>query len=164
MYEEDTNKDDNADGVFQIIEFMGMQNIADELEQRELDEIGMQVIEEYEEDLESREDWQEQNEEALKLAKQTKESKTFPWSGASNVKFPLISQAALNFNARAFPEVVQGDRVCKAIVVGDDPDEAKVDRAERVSDYMSYQLTNVVPNWESDTDKLLLMFPSHDRR
>jgi len=158
MYEE--NEEDNKKGsIFKVIEFMGMDNIADELEKDELDKIGMQVIEDFEEDDDSREEWLKQNEDAIDLARQVREGKSFPWVNASNVKFPLVGQAAMQFNARAYPEVIQGDKIVKAAVLGDDPQEQKAERADRVSTYMSYQLSDEIPNWEGDTDKLLLMLP-----
>ena len=158
MYEEN-EKDNKKGSIFKVIEFMGMDNIADNLEQDDLDKIGMQVMEDFEDDEASREDWLEQNNEAIKLAKQVREGKTFPWTNASNVKFPLVGQAAMQFNARAYPEVIQGDKIVKASVIGEDPQELKAERADRVSTHMSWQLSEEIPNWEGDTDKLLLMLP-----
>jgi len=159
-YTTDDTEEDKKGSASRIIELMGMDNIADDLEDNELRDIGEKVIEEYEEDEESRREWLETNQEALKLARQCREAKTFPWTGASNVKYPLIGQAAMNFNARAYPEIVQGDKIVKAKVIGnDDADESKAARAERISTFMSYQLNEQIPNWESDTDKLLIMLP-----
>lgn len=142
-----------------IIKFMGMDNIAVEIEPQELKEIGIRAKEDFETDLASMDEWIDNYQEALKMAKQVREKKTFPWINASNVKVPLIGQAAMNFNARAYPEIVQGDKVVKAKVVGGDKDEAKANRAERISKHMSYQLLDEMPNWERDTDKLLIMLP-----
>ncbi len=125
-YTTDDTEEDKKGSASRIIELMGMDNIADDLEENELRDIGEKVIEEYEEDEESRREWLETNQEALKLARQCREAKTFPWTGASNVKYPLIGQAAMNFNARAYPEIVQGDKIVKAKVIGnDDADEIK---------------------------------------
>lgn len=151
--------EESSEGVSLIIEMMGEDNIATMLSQGELDAIGRKCLEDYETDFDSLDDWLEVNEKALKLAKQTAEAKTFPWRNASNVKVPLIGQAAMNFNARAYPEIVQGDKVVKAKVIGKDPGDAKADRADRISEHMSYQLLDEMPNWESDTDKLLIMLP-----
>jgi len=121
--------------------FIQSENIADDLDQRTLDEIGITVIDEYEEDYSSLDEWREANKEALDLAKQSRE------------------QAAISFNARAYPEVIKGDKVVKAQVVGSDPDDAKEERAVRVSDFMSWQLIEQIPNWEGDTDSLLMQLP-----
>ena len=142
-----------------IIRMMGMDNIAIDMDHNELMRIGQKCRENYETDENSLTEWRDTNDEAMKLAKQVRETKTFPWRNASNVKVPLIGQAAMNFNARAYPEVVQGDKVVKAKVIGEDPDEQKAKRADRISEHMSYQLLDEMPNWEGDTDKLLIMLP-----
>ena len=152
--------DSSSSGELKVIEFMGMDNIANELEKQQLDDIGDKCKKDFDTDMESMDEWFKQYEAALKLAKQVREKKTFPWHNASNVKIPLIGQAAMNFNARAYPEIIQGDQVVKAKVVGkDDPDESKADRAARISEHMSYQLLDEIPNWEADMDKLLIMLP-----
>ena len=154
---DDSYEDD--DSGLTVMDMMEMDNIAEYLTDQQLAEIGSQAKDDYEEDYASLDEYFDEYEEALKLAKQVREKKTFPWDGAANVKIPLISQAAMEFNARAYPEVVQGDQVVKAKVVGKDPDETKADRASRVSDFMSYQILEQMPHWESDTDKLLMVLP-----
>lgn len=142
-----------------LFQYAQENNLAKDMDHNELNNIGVKVIEDYEEDETSLDEWRKQNKEGLELARQITTKKTWPWEDASNIKFPLIGQAAMNFNARAYPEVVQGDKVVKARIIGEDPDSAKADRAERISDHMSYQLTEEIPNWEIDTDKLLIQLP-----
>lgn len=99
-------------------------------------------------------------EEWTKLAKQTREMKTYPWPKASNIKFPLLTTAAMQFAARAYPSLVPSDgQVVKSKVIGDDPDGSKEDMAVRVSKFMSYQLLTEMKGWEEDMDKLLIMLP-----
>ena len=147
------------DGISRLMEFMGMNNIAEEVDADKLKRIGMDVIDQMEEDYDSCSNWRDTHEDAMKLAKQVREEKTWPWTGAASIKYPLIGQAAMNFNARAYPEIVQGDRVAKARVIGDDQDQAKQDRSDRISEHMSYQLLEEIPNWDSDTDKLTMILP-----
>lgn len=142
-----------------LFEFAESQNIAADMDQDELNLMGEEVFEDYEEDESSLDQWREQYKKGVNLANQLAESKTWPWKDASNVKYPLIGQAAMNFNARAYPEIVQGDKVVKADIVGEDPGSDKANRAERISDHMNYQLTAEIPNWEQDTDKLLIQLP-----
>jgi hypothetical protein len=71
-----------------------------------LHKIAEQVLTGYESDEMSREDWMKNNKEWLKLALLIRENKTFPWPKASNVKFPLIATAAMQFSARAYPSLV----------------------------------------------------------
>lgn len=82
------------------------------------------------------------------------------WCGnCANVKHPLIATAAIQFASRAYPEIVKGVDVVKARVVGEDPEGKKEQRAKRVSNHMSWQLTEQITEWDEDTDKLLHSLP-----
>lgn len=135
-------------------------NIADTLKTEELEKISAQVSEGFEYDMRSREEWEKNLDDWTKLALQVKEEKTFPWYGASNVKYPLLSTAAMQFNARAYPSLVPatGD-VVKCVTIGKDATGQKLERAKRVSSFMSYQLLHEMDGWEEEMDKLLIMLP-----
>lgn len=124
-----------------------------------LAEIAHTVIDEYEIDEKSREKWLERAQEALKLAMLTCEAKNYPWKDAANINFPLLTVAMLQFNARAYPAIVQGNRVVKTGKWGRDPRGLKAARGERVSEFMSYQLLAQQPEWEEDTDRMLIILP-----
>lgn len=138
-----------------LIEFAAMENIAKELSAEELKKIGVRVVDEFNVDEGSRGDWLRRNEEAIKLANQVREEKSFPWQGAASVKMPLIADAAIKFAARAYAEIIRDGSVVKGKVVGPDPDGQKDARSNRIGKYMSWQLTEQMPEWEEDTDKLL---------
>lgn len=135
-------------------------NIADELDDEELVTIGANAFAGYDADERSRAEWAECLEDWLKLAKQTPEEKSYPWKNASNVKYPLLSTAAMQFAARAYPALVPSDnKIVKGRVIGKDPTGEKLAKADRISTYMSYQLTDEMDGWEEDMDKLLIMLP-----
>jgi chaperonin GroES len=135
-------------------------NIAENLSEDELTKIGDEARTGFDADCLSREDWEKAVDEWTKLAKQIAEKKTFPWPGASNVKYPLLSTAAMQFAARAYPSLIPSDgRVVKARVLGKDLDGQKTKTAEAVSIYMSYQLLNEMEGWEEEMDRLLIMLP-----
>jgi len=134
-------------------------NIADDLTDEELGKIGSRVVEEYAIDKASRSDWEKRIAEATKLAMLVAEEKNYPFERAANIKYPLLTTAALQFNARAYPAIVQGNRVVKCVTWGNDPQGTKRARAERVSEHMSYQLLAQMPEWEEDTDKMLVILP-----
>lgn len=142
-----------------VVENYDKTNIAKGMDQDKLDLIGDKVVRDFEIDWNSCSEWREQNEEALKLAKQVKEAKNFPWPGAASVKWPAITTAALQFAARAYPEIVQQGGVARAKVVGKDPDKEKAKRADRVSKHMSWQLSDQMTEWEEETDRLLHVLP-----
>jgi chaperonin GroES len=135
-------------------------NIAEKLDKEQLVSIGQEAKRGFESDFQSCTEWQKQCEDWLKLAKQCIEHKSYPWPGASNVKYPLLSTAAMQFAARAYPALVPSDgRVVKARPIGKDPTGEKTNIAEAVSLYMSYQLMFQMDGWEEDMDKLLITLP-----
>lgn len=135
-------------------------NIADNLDEEKLNEISEQVSEGFEYDMRSRSEWEKCLDQWTKLALQVKEEKTFPWRGAANVKYPLLSTAAMQFNARAYPSLVPSTgNIVKCEVIGFDQTGEKLEQAKRVSTYMSYQLLHEMDGWEEDMDKLLIMLP-----
>lgn len=133
-------------------------NIAELLDDSKLSEIAQSVHRGYEIDEESRKDWLKIVKEALEIANLTMEEKDFPWPGASNIKFPLIAMASLNYAARVTPELIQGDKLVKIALIGNDPDGKKQERDNRVSTYMSWQLLSS-PDWKDSMDKLLQVLP-----
>lgn len=134
-------------------------NIADLLPEDDLEKIGDMVVRSYEEDLESRSDWEERMRDGMKLATQIIEEKTFPWEGAANVKYPLITIAAIQFNARAYPTLIPGQNIVQVRTLGKDADGTKLQRADRVSKYMNWQITEKMDNWIDDFDRLLITLP-----
>ncbi len=150
----------------------------------EVDILGNTVKTEFDLDMESCSDYHSQYENWLKMALQQTEEKTFPWPGASNVIFPLITSAALQFSARAYPAIIKDKAVLKGSVVGSDAGEAvpnpqtglpllddqgnpkwvnapgsKAARAERIGRHMSWQLLSEQEEWEPQTDRLLMVIP-----
>ena len=135
-------------------------NIADDLDDETLSKIGIDVEEGFDTDLNSRSAWERDLEKWTKLALQIVEEKTYPWKGASNVKYPLLSTAAMQFNARAYPSLVPPDgKIVKCRIIGADPMGEKAARAHRIGTHLSYQLTEEMENWEEDMDRLLLVLP-----
>lgn len=135
-------------------------NIAEKLDEEKLKTIGTDASRGFEADLETRKDWETHIDSWTKLAKQTVEPKTFPWRNASNVKYPLLSTAAMQFAARAYPSLVPSSgKIVQAKPIGKDPDGKKTALAEAVSVYMSYQLLEEMDYWEEEMDKLLIMLP-----
>lgn len=135
-------------------------NIAESLDEDKLREIGSRCKAGFEQDCESRKEWEQNIDAWTKLAIQAKEQKTYPWPNASNIKYPLLSTAAMQFAARAYPSLIPSDgQVVKSKVIGKDPTGEKQKRAEHTSIYVSYQLMTEMDNWEEDMDKLLIMLP-----
>lgn len=133
-------------------------NVASEFDADTLSRIGARVVDEWQLDRNSRADWEQEARLAMAAVLQKTESKNYPFEGASNVKFPLMTTAALQFGARAYPAVVSGDRIWRAKIIGRDPYGEKLARGERVTTHMSSQVLRM-PDWESDTDTLVHQMP-----
>ena len=136
-----------------------MENIAVDLKQDIIDTIAAKVVEGYNTDKDSRNAWEESNLELMKLAKLEVEKKTYAGERVANVKYPIITNAAIQFAARAYPEIIKGTDVVKPKVIGEDPDGKKAERGKRLCEHMSYQLLNDMPDWENGVDQLLFTLP-----
>lgn len=136
-------------------------NLAKEefIDEEAMNKMGMAALRGYEEDKASISDWTKEIEDVRELAAQKATKKTYPWDGASNVKYPLITVAALQFNARAYPTILNNNNIALARVIGKDEDGQKAARAERISRHMSAQLTEEMEDWESNMDRLLSALP-----
>ena len=144
---------------FNLDKIVSSPNIAEMLDEADLNTISYNVYKGFQADLESRSAWEKRTEDAMKLALQVAEAKSFPWPGASNVKFPLITIAALQFHARSYPVLINGETPVQCRVIGDDPTGAKDARAHRVAQFMSYQILEQDTTWESEMDRVLISQP-----
>jgi len=123
-------------------------------------EISSQCKTGFDDDLRTRGEWEQNIDDWIALAKQTKEDKTYPWPGASNVKYPLVATAAMQFAARSYPSLVPSNgKIVNSVVIGKDPAGEKYEKAQRVSTFMSYQIMHEMYGWEEDMDKMLMMLP-----
>ena len=133
-------------------------NLAETVDKQKLAEIGVAIKEGVLLDEESREKWCEENEGWLKLATQVKETKTFPWPNAANVKYPLVQTAATQFAARAYPALVPNKKPVKTALVGMEADDMN-EEGKTIGDHMSYQLMYEMKDWEEEMDRLCIVLP-----
>jgi chaperonin GroES len=152
-------EDDKDRDALTIEQLQASDNIAELLDDEDLAEISSKVLKGLEIDEDSRKEWKERVDSAQEIAKQVTTAKNYPFENASNIKYPLITQAAIDFAARTYPEVIQNDRVVKPKVIGLDHDGTKLTRAENVAKFMSYQLLYCQEDWEVSLDKLLHILP-----
>lgn len=139
-------------------------NLATVLNEAELGRIGSRVVSDFNLDDASRRnaesgDYMARYDRWLAMAMQVREVRNFPWPNAANVKFPLLTVASIQFQARAYPAIVDGSNLVKGRVLGPDEDGSKRQRADRIGQHMTWQLLYKMPGWEEETDKLLLMLP-----
>lgn len=97
-------------------------DISELLTSDELQELGAKVVDEWNADKGSIQEWRDAAERALKQASQDNgDIKTFPWANASNIQYPLLTVAAQQFAARAYPAIVKGDEAVGMKVLGNAP-------------------------------------------
>lgn len=134
-------------------------NICDLIKDDQLDVMGNNLIDQINTDIMSRKEWLDNNDKWMELVSQVLEEKGYPWPNASNIKFPLISTAAVQFHARAFPALLGNNRPIRCKIIGRDKAGTKAQRAERLSVYLSYQLLEGMDDWTGDMDRLLFILP-----
>ncbi len=130
-------------------------NLCEYFSNSDLMALGNWAASNFERDKQSRVNWEERCKASLDLAMQVQSSKTFPWANCSNIKFPLVTIAAMQFAARAYPAIVNGRSVVQAKVIGESTPQATA-LASRISSHMSWQLLEQDENWEEGTDRSLL--------
>lgn len=135
---------------------IGASNLCDVFTKEDLATIGECCYQGYDQDKQSRALWMKRNEAGMDLALQIQQEKTFPWPGCANVAFPLVTIAAMQFHARAYPAIVNGNDIVKCAVFGDDPTGELTARADRISTHMSWQLIYQDRTWEEQEDKAIL--------
>lgn len=134
-------------------------NLTEKFDQPDLDAIGNYVWEGFNRDKFSRALWEKRTQAAMDLAMQMQKDKNFPWPGCSNVAFPLVTIATLQFHSRAYPAIIQGSDLVRYRVNGPDPQGKEKARAQRIGQHMSYQLLEENPAWEEQHDRLLINVP-----
>ena len=132
-------------------------NLCDKFDAVDLRRIGQHCVDGYKSDLDSRQDWERRNRAGLDLALQVVKEKSFPWAGASNVAFPLITIAAMQFHARAYPAIITGKEVVRVKEYpGADPQTKQ--NCKNAAAVMNVQLLETSTAWEEGSDRLLLHY------
>jgi chaperonin GroES len=138
---------------------MNAANLCSEFSSEDLQSIGECVYDGFDSDLRSRSNWERRMSAAMDLALQMSKAKDFPWPNCSNVAFPLVTIATLQYHSRAYPALVSGSELVKYKTNGYDDLGEQKERAYRVSCHMSWQLLEENEYWEEDHDRLLINLP-----
>ena len=133
-------------------------NLAEVLDDDVLGDLSSDIRAKFREDVESREDWEEAIAKGLGLLGINYEDRSEPFLGASGGTHPLLSEAVTQFQAQAYKEMLPSGGPVKTQILGS-PTKETEDQAQRVEDFMNYQITEVMEEYDPDTDQMLFYLP-----
>jgi hypothetical protein len=133
-------------------------NLAEGMDDRELGAISSELLGEFDANKASRQEWEDAYTEGLELLGFNYEERTEPFRGASGVTHPLLAEAATQFQAQAFNELLPSSGPVRTAIMGDET-RAKQEQASRVRKFMNYYITNVMEDYTPDMDQMLFYLP-----
>ncbi len=134
------------------------ENLADLIEENDLQGIASDLISAFEADRDSRSDWESTYINGLDLLGLKNEDRSEPWDGACGVFHPVLTEAVVRFQAQAIQEIFPAAGPVKTSVVGQITDE-KSQQSARVRDYLNYLITEKMTEYRSETEKMLFSLP-----
>ena len=134
-------------------------NLAESLDEDILNRIANDLIDGINKDKSSRQDWESTYVDGLKyLGMKFDDERSEPFQGASGVIHPLLGEAVTNFQAQAYKELLPAGGPVKTQVIGM-YDSAVEEQAQRVQDFMNYQVIHVMEEFDEELDQLLFYLP-----
>ena len=134
------------------------ENIADKLDDELLEEIASDVIDKYQTDKDSRAEWESMFERGFDLLGLKLETTSEPFEGACTAVHPLLIESAVKFQSKASQELFPPAGPVKAQIMGDET-VAKIQQANRVEDFMNFQLTEQMPEYFDEFERMLFHLP-----
>ena len=129
-------------------------NLAEYVSDQALATIADDLISDYDEDVSSRKDWMQTYVDGLELLGLKIEERSEPWEGACGIYHPLLSEALVKFQAETMMSIFPAQGPAKTKIIGKETQEKK-DAAVRVQEDMNYMLTEVMPEYRSETERML---------
>ena len=133
-------------------------NIAEVVEESELQRISNKLLGDYENAKDSRKDWEDGYVRGLDLLGFKYSERTQPFQGASGVTHPLLAESVTQFQAHAYKEMLPAGGPVHTQVVGDQTPDV-MSQAERVKDFMNYEITNTMEEYDQEMDQMLFYLP-----
>ena len=133
-------------------------NLAEELDDRELSRLSSELLGEFDGNKASRSEWEDAYSKGLELLGYNYEDRTMPFRGATGVTHPLLAEAATQFQAQAFNELLPPSGPVRTQVVGEKTKDNEA-QAYRVREFMNYYITNVMEEYTPEFDQMLFYLP-----
>ena len=135
------------------------ENLAESMDDNDLHRISNELIDGIEKDKSSREDWEKTYTDGLKyLGMKFDDERSEPFEGASGVIHPLLGEAVTTFQAQAYKELLPSGGPVKTQVIGA-YDSGVEEQAQRVKEFMNYQITHVMEEFDEELDQMLFYLP-----
>ena len=133
-------------------------NLAEFLDDNVLGNIASDIVGEVKSDRESRHEWEFSYTKGLDLLGFKHQERSEPFQGASSVTHPLLAESVTQFQASAFKELLPPSGPVKTSIIGAESPEI-IAQADRVQDFMNYQITDKMEEYTPDMDQLLFHLP-----
>jgi hypothetical protein len=133
-------------------------NLADYMDDDDLDSLGLELVEDFGKDVMDRKDWIKTYVDGLKLLGLQYEERTEPWQGACGVFHPMLTESVVRFQSEAMMETFPAMGPVKTQIVGA-IDLLREEAAARVREDMNYQLTEVMVEYRPEHEKMLWSLP-----
>ena len=129
-------------------------NLAEDMSDETLQRMSNQLLDDYKKDRVSRKDWETSYTNNLDLLGIKHTEMTRPFRGSASVTHPLLSEAVTQFQAQAYKELLPSSGPVRTRVLGME-DDAKINQAQRVQDFMNYMITEEMEEYTPEFDQLL---------
>jgi hypothetical protein len=129
-------------------------NLAEYLKESTLTELCSDLVGDFDSDIGARKDWIQTYVDGLELLGLKIEERSEPWEGACGVYHPMLSEALVKFQAETMMSIFPASGPVKTLVIGKDTPEKKA-ASERVREDMNYQLTEMMPEYRPETERML---------
>ena len=129
-------------------------NLAEKIDEQDLARLSDELTQKFKEDKGTREDWAKSYTDGLELLGFNYTEQTRPFKGASGVTHPLLAESVTQFQAQAIKELLPPNGPVRTQVVGASSPEVNA-QAERVQEFMNYQITNVMEDYTPEMDQML---------
>ena len=133
-------------------------NLAEFIDETELGRISSEMVNEVQEDINSRKEWEDQYKGGLELLGMNYEDRAEPFEGASGIVHPLLAESVTQFQAQAYRELLPAGGPVKTAIIGQETPEI-VAQAERVKNFMNYQITYEMEEYDPELDQMLFYLP-----
>jgi hypothetical protein len=133
-------------------------NLSELLEDSELNNISANLTSDYEYDKDARGDWLKTYTEGLDLLGFKYEERSKPFANASGVTHPLLAETVTQFQAQAYKELLPPEGPIRTQIVGEITPEIE-EQAQRVKEFMNYQISYVMEEYDQDLDQMLFHLP-----